>query len=46
MGEPYDLKRNLIKSAFIARSLSARDSAREANRYISSDQVMAELTHA
>ena len=30
--------------AFLARSLAARDHARETNSYISADQLMAELT--
>jgi hypothetical protein len=37
------ISKETLKSALIARGLAARDSAREANRYISSDQVMAEL---
>ncbi len=38
------ISKETIKSAFIARGLAARDSTRETNKYISSDQVMTELT--
>lgn len=38
------LERRRYQSEFIARGLIARDNARETNRYISSDEVMAELS--
>ena len=38
------ISKETIKSTFISRGLLARDSARVTNHYISSDQVMAELT--
>lgn len=38
------LERRRYQSEFIARGLVARDNARETNRYISSDEVMAELS--
>lgn len=37
------LERRRYQSEFIARGLIARDKARETNRYISSDDVMADL---
>ncbi len=37
------LERRRYQSEFIARGLIARDNARETHRYISSDEVMAEL---
>lgn len=36
-------KQQTNQKAFIARGLTARDRARKTGRYISSDQVMAEL---
>ncbi len=38
------LERRRYQSEFIARGLIARDNARETHRYISSDEVMAELS--
>ena len=38
------LERRRYQSEFIARGLVARDNARETNRYISSDEVMAKLS--
>lgn len=38
------LERRRYQSEFIARGLLARDQAREANRYISSDEVIADLS--
>ena len=38
------LERRRYQSEFIARGLVAHDDARETNRYISSDEVMAKLS--
>lgn len=38
------LERRRYQSEFIARGLMARDKARETNRYISSDDIMSDLS--